>query len=92
MLEPLAPYMPALGNGALFILGFFVLTLWIVSIIIKDSSIVDIFWGLGCAAVAWVAWLTAGAGTTRSIVTTIRRCATLFMPARRCIGPTKSMR
>ncbi len=64
----LSLYGPALTNSALFILGFFVLTVWLVSIALRDSSIVDIFWGLGSAAVAWVVWLSAGAGTTRSVL------------------------
>ena len=68
MPDLIAPYGPALANSALFVIGFFVVTLWLVSIAMRDSSIVDIFWGLGCAAVAWVAWLTAGSGTTRSMV------------------------
>src|SRR6185369_16746874 len=68
MSELLATYGAALLNSALFVIGFFVITLWLVSIAMRDSSIVDIFWGLGCAAVAWVAWFTAGSGTVRSEV------------------------
>ena len=68
MSELLATYGAALVNSALFVIGFFVITLWLVSIAIRDSSIVDIFWGLGCAAVAWVAWFSAGSGTLRSEV------------------------
>ena len=62
------PLVPALRNSALFIAGFFVLGLWLASLALRDSSIVDIFWGLGCAAVAWVAWLTVGGGGTRATV------------------------
>ncbi len=39
-------------GGFLLILGL-VSALWIVSLIIKDASIVDIYWGLGFVAVAW---------------------------------------
>ncbi len=30
--------------------------LWLVSIALVDVSIVDVFWGLGFAAIAWIAW------------------------------------
>lgn len=62
------PLVPALRNSALFVAGFFVLGLWLASLALRDSSIVDIFWGLGCAAVGWVAWLTVGGGGTRATV------------------------
>jgi steroid 5-alpha reductase family enzyme len=39
-------YLTIYGNGALAILGLMI-TLWVVSLILKDSSIVDIFWGPG---------------------------------------------
>ena len=76
MIDLLAPLLPALVNGELFIGGFFVVTLWLVSLALHDSSIVDIFWGLGCAAVAWVAWLTAGTGEIRSTLVLV--AATLW--------------
>ncbi len=38
---------------ALVLLGF-VVVLWLVSVVIRDVSIVDIFWGPGFAVVAWV--------------------------------------
>ena len=41
------------GTGGLIILGLMVL-LWIISLILKDSSIVDIFWGTGFAVTGWV--------------------------------------
>lgn len=41
----------------LWILGMMVL-LWIMSLILKDSSIVDIFWGAGFALSVWVAFLS----------------------------------
>ena len=67
-MEIWAVYGQALVNGAIFIAGFFVLTLWLVSIAMKDSSIVDIFWGLGCAAVGWVAYLTAKGTDPRATI------------------------
>ena len=36
--------------------------LWLLSLKLRDSSIVDIFWGLGFVLVAWVTALTGGAG------------------------------
>jgi steroid 5-alpha reductase family enzyme len=65
MTELITPLLPVFANSAMFIAGFFVLTLWLISLAMRDSSIVDIFWGLGSAAVAWVAWLTVGGGGTR---------------------------
>ena len=41
------------GIAALVILGYMAL-LWIVSLIMKDSSIVDIFWGAGFVLANWV--------------------------------------
>ena len=69
-------YGSALVGSAVFVLVFFVITLWLVSLAIRDSSIVDIFWGLGCAAVAWVAWLSSDAHTTRAIMALV--AATLW--------------
>ena len=60
MLDQLAAFLPFLLRGAGFVLLFFVLGLWLVSVAMKDSSIVDVFWGPGCAAVGWVYYLSAG--------------------------------
>lgn len=45
---------------ALAAIGAFVL-LWLVSLVVKDSSIVDPFWGTSFVLVAWVAWSVADA-------------------------------
>ncbi len=58
----------AFVHGAIFVLGFFVLTLWLASIMLKDTSIVDVFWGFGCATMAWIFYLTAGAHEPRAII------------------------
>ena len=42
-----------LGIAGLVILGLMIL-LWVISLIIKDASIVDIFWGLGFVITGWV--------------------------------------
>jgi steroid 5-alpha reductase family enzyme len=39
-----------------FILGIFIL-LWLISLLLKNSSIVDVFWGFGFVLVAWVTFL-----------------------------------
>jgi steroid 5-alpha reductase family enzyme len=62
-------YGAAFVNGVVFVAAFFVLTLWLASIALKDSSIVDIFWGLGCAAMAWIFWLTAKGAEPRATIT-----------------------
>mgnify|MGYP006278340251 FL=1 len=41
------------------------LTTWIVSVMIKNASIVDIVWGLGFVVVAWTVRLTVEGDTTR---------------------------
>ena len=41
------------------------LTTWIVSVMIKNASIVDIVWGLGFVVVAWTVRLTVDGDTTR---------------------------
>lgn len=43
-----------------------VLTVWAVSVRIRDASIIDIFWGFGFVVIAWVAFLfTPGSGNDR---------------------------
>lgn len=49
------------------VIGAGVLTLWLVSIWLRDVSIVDIFWGLGFVAVAWVAFVYSGARGHRAL-------------------------
>src|SRR5690606_14437441 len=39
-----------------------VTTLWLVSLWIKDASIIDIFWGLGFVVVAWLLLFLAPEG------------------------------
>ncbi|HUV91862.1 MAG TPA: DUF1295 domain-containing protein, partial [Anaerolineales bacterium] len=40
------------ANAALVILGLMI-ALWLISLLLKDSSIVDIFWGTGFVITAW---------------------------------------
>lgn len=41
--------------------------LWVVSVRIKDASIIDIFWGLGFILAAWATRLQLGGGTAASL-------------------------
>lgn len=53
------------------ILGLF-LCLWLLSVAIRDSSIADIFWGLGFVIVVWFTWAIAdGADDRRLLVATL---------------------
>jgi steroid 5-alpha reductase family enzyme len=36
-----------------FAVFYYVTRIWVASLILRDSSIVDIFWGLGFVVVAW---------------------------------------
>jgi steroid 5-alpha reductase family enzyme len=47
------PLLSIYGIAALVILGMMV-ALWLLSLFLKDSSIVDIFWGAGFVITAWV--------------------------------------
>jgi steroid 5-alpha reductase family enzyme len=49
-------------------LGLFV-GLWLVSLRLRDASIVDIFWGLGFVVVTWTAHLMAGSESARAWIT-----------------------
>jgi steroid 5-alpha reductase family enzyme len=44
------------------------LVLWLVSLPIGNSSIVDIFWGFGFVVVAWVTFLAVGSVSPRSLL------------------------
>jgi steroid 5-alpha reductase family enzyme len=44
------------------------LSLWVVSLILRDASIVDPFWGLGFVAVAWASFLIADGSRPRQVL------------------------
>ena len=48
-------------------IGIFVImsVLWVVSLLLKDSSIVDIFWGAGFVLVVWAVFIMVGSGGAR---------------------------
>lgn len=68
MFNHVAWYLPHLERGILFVALFFVLGLWVISVAMKDSSIVDVFWGPGCVAVGWVYYLGGASGQPRAMV------------------------
>lgn len=47
------PFISIYGTASLVILGMMI-ALWLLSLYLKDSSIVDIFWGTGFVITAWV--------------------------------------
>jgi len=57
--------------AGLVILGLMIL-LWIVSLILKNSSIVDIFWGTGFVVIAWFVYaLTPGGFVARKLLISV---------------------
>ncbi len=49
-----------------------VFLLWLVSLALKNASIVDIFWGLGFVVVAWICYFnTVGFESRKTLVTTL---------------------
>ena len=45
--------------------------LWIVSVKIRDASIIDPFWGFGFVVVAWLSWFCFGTPSSRALLVTI---------------------
>ncbi len=60
--------MPELSSYALSALaiGVALFALWLLSLRLRDSSIVDIFWGLGFVIIAWVTRASAAGSAPRS--------------------------
>jgi len=54
-------FLPVFLTLGLIILSLMIL-LWLVSLVLKNSSIVDIFWGAGFVIVAWAAFLMTPGG------------------------------
>ncbi len=57
-------FFAAYGLGALAIWAA-VTVVWLVSLALRDASIVDVFWGLGFVLVAWVYWALSEGTTGR---------------------------
>jgi steroid 5-alpha reductase family enzyme len=58
-------HLDVLGTTALVVVGIMVIT-WLVSLALRNASIVDIVWGAGFVAVAWTAALVGDGHTGRS--------------------------
>jgi steroid 5-alpha reductase family enzyme len=57
----------SIGVGALVIWGMMT-ALWVVSLILKDSSIVDIFWGVGFVVLNWLYYVMVDGFAARKIL------------------------
>lgn len=55
----------AWSSAAVFSLLFL---LWLVSLALRDVSIVDIFWGPLFAVIAWTVWVRGGSGEVRAVL------------------------
>ena len=51
-------------------------SVWILSTMIRDASIVDIVWGAGCVVVAWSSWITSDADGLAALA--VRVCVTVW--------------
>ena len=56
--------------NSLLILGMF-FCVWVVSVLIRDSSIADIFWGLGFVVVVWFTWAVADGVEARRLLVAV---------------------
>jgi steroid 5-alpha reductase family enzyme len=54
--------------GALQLILALLTGLWLLSLALKDASIVDSFWGLGFAILAWYAYFNLGNASTKNLV------------------------
>ena len=52
------------------------LLIWLISLPLRDVSIVDIGWGLGFVFIAWVTFFVTGSATTRKII--LVTCTTIW--------------
>lgn len=56
--------------NAVVVLGC-MLALWLVSLLLKDASIVDLFWGAGFVVIAWVSLLSSGSDSPLAWLTVV---------------------
>ena len=59
-------FITALTAVSIYMLGF-----WVLSLALKDVSIVDIGWGLGFVVVAWTVHLTSESNDARATLSLI---------------------
>ncbi len=58
-----------MANAALIVCAM--ILLWLISLRLKDASIVDIFWGLGFVLIAWVTFGLSSGGTRAAVLATL---------------------
>lgn len=63
----MSEYLTVLWVTAAVVAGAMLL-LWLVSLWMRDASIVDIFWGAGFALIAWTAFVVADGATARRVL------------------------
>lgn len=64
-------FLPVIFQTGLIILGLMTI-LWLISLALKNSSIVDIFWGTGFVVIVWaVFFLTTGVESARKVLLTV---------------------
>ena len=66
----ITPVVTTLSQNLVSLLTVFFL-LWVLSLVLKDASIVDIFWGIGFVIVAWVTFFTADGFAARRYIIAI---------------------
>ena len=59
-----------MGLNLVVILGMMV-CVWLLSLVLKDASIADIFWGLGFVLIAWMTFFQAEGYLLRKILITV---------------------
>lgn len=57
--------------GAAIAIACMMISIWAISLVMRDASIVDIAWGSGFVVVAWVSYWLSDGNSTRSFVLTI---------------------
>ena len=62
------PLLELFASSGLLLLGFMIL-LWLVSLLLKNAGIMDIFWGIGFVVLTWTAYTSAPGFLPRKILT-----------------------
>lgn len=62
--------LPLLAVSALVVLAY-VTSIWLLSLALKNASIIDIFWGFGFVGLTWVYFVLAGGWDGRSILLSV---------------------
>ena len=62
--------MPETFLIALLAVAGLMVTTWVISLVRRDASIVDIAWGLGFVVVAWATFATGSGYETRALLVT----------------------